>query len=84
MVTFRFVLFVNLGFYFVDLSEDVVVRAGQAVEAFSPFVGPDNPPAGKWYEQSVKLLDYFRIEEETRKTYFETNAAEIFNVGMFP
>ncbi len=40
--------------------------------------GTDNPPASLWYKQSIRLLDHFEIDEETRHLYFWKNAANIF------
>ncbi len=40
--------------------------------------GTDNAPTSLWYKQSIKLLNYFEIDAETRRLYFWKNAAEIF------
>ncbi|HOK79769.1 MAG TPA: amidohydrolase family protein [bacterium] len=40
--------------------------------------GTDNPPASLWIKQSNKILDYFEIDNETRKLYYWKNAASIF------
>jgi predicted TIM-barrel fold metal-dependent hydrolase len=47
---------------------------------FRKFVfGTDNPPASVWYSQSIRLMDYFQIDDETRHLYFYKNAERIFN-----
>ncbi|HRV04855.1 MAG TPA: amidohydrolase family protein [Candidatus Ratteibacteria bacterium] len=46
--------------------------------------GTDNPPASLWYRQSIKLLDYFKIDEETRQLYFWKNSANIFGWNIKP
>jgi predicted TIM-barrel fold metal-dependent hydrolase len=50
---------------------------------FKKFVfGTDNPPVSLWYEQSIKLMDYLHIEEETRELYFWKNACSIFGWNL--
>lgn len=46
---------------------------------FKKFVfGTDNPPVSIWVKQSLKMLDYFNIDEEIRELYFWKNAYKIF------